>query len=141
MRDHHQEVGFVVEFLDGVALVLVTSRGLHYVFVSFPAFCLKPFMQINLTKGKANTWLQRLKALDTERPKTCLANNCFKKCELLTKIHGSTLQSPRQRQGGTVPEPDLAERHAVGLVELEGLAHSRESVRRLTEYHLLFHLK
>ena len=53
----------------------------------------------------------------------------------LTKIH-VRLCKARASGRGTVPEPDLAERHAVGLVELEGLAHSREGVRRLAEYHL-----
>ena len=60
----------------------------------------------------------------------------MKKCELLTKTH-VRLCKARASGRGTVPEPDLAERHAVGLVQPQGLADAREGVRALAENHRL----
>ena len=99
-------------------------------------------MQTNLPKGKANALVEKTQSTRQGAPENLpRQQTAFKKCELFDKNSRSTLQSPRQRQGGTVPEPDLAERHAVGLVELEGLAHAGQGVRGLAKNYLLFQLK
>ena len=88
-------------------------------------------MQINLTKGKANTLVEKTQSARQGAPENMPRQQLLlKNVSFLTKIH-VRLCKARASGRGTVPEPDLAERHAVGLVELEGLAHSREGVRRL----------